>query len=99
MVELLMSMHTHIINLDAGNLITFREILGILSLIYKHYKRDFLQNNGITTKNLNLALLDAIETCLQFAYPSNNQYLLLRSAVAGRLYKHHSKHTSNSGFD
>ena len=24
---------------------------------------------------------------------------LLRSAVAGRLYKHHSKHTSNSGFD
>ena len=25
--------------------------------------------------------------------------ILLRSAVAGRLYKHHSKHTSNSGFD
>ena len=25
--------------------------------------------------------------------------LSLRSAVAGRLYKHHSKHTSNSGFD
>ena len=24
---------------------------------------------------------------------------LLRSAMAGRLYKHHSKHTSNSGFD
>ena len=24
---------------------------------------------------------------------------LLRSAVAGRIYKHHSKHTSNSGFD
>ena len=24
---------------------------------------------------------------------------LLRSAVVGRLYKHHSKHTSNSGFD
>ena len=24
---------------------------------------------------------------------------LLWSAVAGRLYKHHSKHTSNSGFD
>ena len=54
MVELLMSMHTQIINLDAGNLITFKEILAILSLIYKHYKRDFLQNNGITTKNLNL---------------------------------------------
>ena len=26
-------------------------------------------------------------------------YHSLRSAVAGRLYKHHSKHTSNSGFD
>ena len=25
--------------------------------------------------------------------------ILLRSAVAGRLYKHQSKHTSNSGFD
>ena len=27
------------------------------------------------------------------------KYNLLRSAMAGRLYKHHSKHTSNSGFD
>ena len=25
--------------------------------------------------------------------------ILLRSAMAVRLYKHHSKHTSNSGFD
>ena len=29
-----------------------------------------------------------------FNYPT-----LLRSAMAGHLYKHHSKHTSNSGFD
>ena len=26
-------------------------------------------------------------------------FVLLRSAMAGRLYKLHSKHTSNSGFD
>ena len=26
-------------------------------------------------------------------------FSLLRSAVAGRLYKHQCKHTSNSGFD
>ena len=30
---------------------------------------------------------------------ANLELYLLRSAVAGRLYKHHSKHTSNSGFD
>ena len=28
-----------------------------------------------------------------------HRYVFLRSAVTGRLYKHHSKHTSNSGFD
>ena len=30
---------------------------------------------------------------------SDSLLALLRSAVAGRIYKHHSKHTSNSGFD
>ena len=31
-------------------------------------------------------------------YPPGRASLLLRSAMAGRLFKHQSKHTSNSGF-
>ena len=36
---------------------------------------------------------------LRFRRVEVGLFFLLRSAVAGRLYKHHSKHTSNSGFD
>ena len=46
-------------------------------------------------KTMNLGQLNA--RMLVNSY--KNEQMLLRSAMAGRLYKHHAKHTSNSGFD
>ena len=47
----------------------FEKMLALLRLIFKHYKRGSLQNNGINTKK-NQILVVAMETCRQIAYPA-----------------------------